>query len=114
MPRTNRVFANTFTYFDATLLDADFQIVDPGIPEPVFYMKFINTSTVNAFISFDGIYLSDIVLAQSNFELYLQANGQPRSDVALIRRGTPVYVAMETTPSKSGDIYVISYYYVTM
>jgi len=114
MPRSNRILANTFTYFDATLLDADYQILDPGIPEPVFYMKFINTSTVNVFISFDGVYPHDIVLAQSNFELYLQANAQPRSDIALIKRGTPVYVAMETTPGKGGDIYVISYYYVTI
>lgn len=114
MPHTNRVFANTFTYFDATLLDADYQIVDPGIPEPIYYMKIINTSTVNVFISYNGHYPQDMVLAGSSIEIYLQTNKRPKSHTALFERGRKVYVAMETNPGKSGYIYVISYYHPTI
>lgn len=111
MPLSNRVLANTFTYYDATLLAAGYNVLDPGIPEPVFYMKIINTSTVNVLISYDGLYPHDVVLANSNFELYLQTNSQPHSGIALFERGKPVYVAKETTPGKGGYIYCISYYY---
>lgn len=114
MPHTNRVFANTFTYFDATLLTADFQIIEPGIAEPIFYLKVVNTSNVPAILSYDGVYGNDVVLPGDFFDLYLQTNAQPKSRIALFERGLRVYVKRQTNPGKGGYIFVISYYQPTI
>ena len=114
MPVTNRAMANTFTYFDATLLDAAFQVCDPGIPEPVFLLRIINDSDANVLISYDGVYANDIVLAGSEIVLPFQENDRVAGRINLLKRGTPVYVAEETNPGKSGNIYVISYYQPTI
>jgi len=112
MSITNRVDANTFTYFDATLLLATpaFQLCDPGLLSPSFLLKIINDSDVNVVISYDGMYPQDIVLAHDEIMLALQQQNKIPGKISLIERGFPVYVAAQTTPGKSGNIYVISYY----
>jgi len=106
----NRALANTYTYFDAKLLDTAFQVCDPGLPNPIFLLKFINTSDVNILISYDGVYCHDVILHNSEVVLPFQEGSKPRGDIALMARGMPVYVAKETNPGKGGYLYVISYY----
>ena len=117
MSSTNRAAANTFTYFDATLLTADFQICDPGIPHPCFLLKIVNTSDANVIISYDGIYGHDVVMkygfwstGENEIILPFQECNRTKSHINLMARGTPVYVKAETNAGKAGDIYVISYY----
>lgn len=110
MPHKNKVLANTFTYFDATLLAVTFRICEPGLPHPIELLKIINTSDVDVFISYDGVYPNDIVMAHDQFDLYLQTNARSKSHVALMEKGMKVYVAWVTNPGKGGYIYVISYY----
>lgn len=106
----NRVAANTFTYFDATLLTDDFRLVEPGLSHAVFRLTIKNTSDVNVLISYDGLYANDVVLAYDELELNFQTNNQPRSHISLMGKGNKVFVKREVNPGKSGDIYIISYY----
>ena len=110
MSLTNRIWANSFAVFDATLLTNVYQLCDPGLPQPSFLIRFVNTSNVNIFISYDGINDHDIVLAHDQFELSLQVNNQPRNLIALMAKTTPVYVKYELGVGKGGYLYVISYY----
>jgi len=110
MPSTDRAFANTYTSFDATLLTNDFQLCDPGIPEPVNILRIVNTSDVNVLISFDGIDPQDIIREYSDYELNFESNAEYPSDILLLPRYTKVWVAAEVNPGKAGDIYVISYF----
>jgi len=112
MSITNRVDANTYTSFDATLLLAApaFQLCDPGLLQPSFLLKIINDSYVNVIISYDGIYGNDVILAHDEIVVSLQQQSRVPGNITLLERGFPVYVAAETVPGKTGDIYVISYY----
>jgi len=110
MPGTDRTFANTYTWFDASLLTADFQLCDPGLPHPSYLIRFVNTSNVNVLISYDGFDAQDIVLSHSSYELDFEANAQIPSDVLLVPRYQKVWVAAEINPGKGGDVFVISYF----
>ena len=117
MAVTNRVFANTYTFFDATLLTGAFQICDPGLLQPCFLLKIINTSDVNIIISYDGVHGNDVVLAADiqagtygEIVLPFQENSRSSGKVALMGRGTRIWVAKEVNAGNSGYLYVISYY----
>ena len=106
----NRVYANTCSSIDATLLNLFFQLAEPGLDEPCFMLKFVNSSAVNILISYDGIYQHDIVPAYSQVVLPFQSCARPKSDITLMKRGTPIYVVAETVPGKTGYLHIISYY----
>ena len=106
----NRVYANAYSSLDATLLNIFFQMISPGLDEPCFMLKFVNSSNVNILISYDGIYPNDVVPASSQVVLPFQKNSRTKSDIALMKRGIPIYVAAEEHPGKTGYIHVISYY----
>lgn len=107
---TNRVFANTISTFDATNLTGAFQICETGIAEPSFLLKIINTSAEDVQVSYDGVYINDVVLAYSEIVLPFQENKRPQNNINLLRRGTQVWLKLIVNPPKSGDVYVISYY----
>lgn len=110
MAVTNKVLANSFSSFNATLLDVDYLLCNAGIPQPAFALRFVNTSDQNIKISYDGTTDHDLIPAHDFVEIYFQLNNRGNSHIALFPRNTPVYVAFETGPAKGGYLYVISYY----
>lgn len=114
MAYTNKIAFNNYYFFDATALLATYEICHPGLDEPSNYMKIINTSDVNVLVSYDGTHAHDVVLSGGAIEICAQLNNEPRSHVALLAKGMPVYVAREVNPGASGYIYVITYYQPTL
>lgn len=110
MSTTNRVSTNSFAVFDATLLTATYQVCDPGLPQASFLIRFVNTSDVAIFISYNGITDHDIVLAYNQVDLFFQQIKQDDRRLAL-QKGAPLYVRYELGAGKGGYLYVISYYH---
>lgn len=108
----NRMFASSYSTFDATSLDADYLLCEPGLPQATSILRFVNTSGVNILISYDGITGHDVIPSYSTVELSLQQNMQPGSSRCAFYKGMPIYVAYELGAGKGGDLYIISYYQV--
>lgn len=106
----NRVYSNTFTYFDATLLDLTFQVCDPGILNPCIMLKIVNTSDANVIISYDGVHGHDVILASSDIVLPFQEGSRQPGHKAMFARGTPVYLMAENGAAQLGEVFIISYY----
>jgi hypothetical protein len=82
----------------------------PGLAEACFWVRVINRSSVDIYISFDGVNYNDIV--QDGGELYImpQTNSQPNAKEALMAKGTIIYAMPVLGVAGIGQIYVAGYY----
>lgn len=96
----------------ATLVDPSLWYVfdASGIPEACAFIRFINVSDTNVFVSYDGITDADYIPADSTVELNFQENAliKPGS-VALLKKGTKIYLQGTAGP-KGGTVYLAGYF----
>ena len=109
---TEMVFADNMTGFNATTLNAGFQVCDPGISQSAFRVRVVNTSEVSVRISYNGTYANDVVPAKQSIDIELLGDSSRENQTPNFSRSTPIYVSQVTGPAKGGYIYIINYYQV--
>ncbi len=82
-------------------------ISDTGLPFPCFLVRIINNSDEDVTVSYDGVTDNDFIPQGTTLQLPLQTNSQPNNNIALIAKGTKVY--LKGSPG-SGDVYLAGYY----
>lgn len=107
MALKNKIAAIEVTSFDAALLAGYMPINPGGLTEACFLIRIINNSDEDIDISYDGITDHDFLPMGETLEISFQNNSQPNNNVALIAKGTIVYVAGS---GGSGTIYLAGYY----
>lgn len=106
----NFVQAIPNTFFDAAFLNAALQAINPnGLDEACFLIRVINDSNTAVEISYDGTTLHDYIRAGESLQLPFQSNSQPKNEIALLRKGTIVYIR-GTAGAGVGFITLCGYY----
>ena len=110
MPAKNTVRALEMFTFDATTLDPVIwkPLSTIGIPQACFMIRIINDSAAKVEVSYDGTAANDFILANDDLQLSFQHNSRPSNHVALLGKGTVIYV--RGTAPMAGDIYLTGYY----
>lgn len=82
------------TSVSATTFDGlTYMPINPGgTPEPLFSYSIINDSSVDIFISYDGVTNHDFVQSGGTISSPLQYNALPNTYIANLAKGTVVYV----------------------
>ncbi len=94
MALKNAIKAGELTSRDSATFNNTLQILsaDAGIPGPCILLRIVNASNTVIGVSYDGVTINDSVLPSSTMELNFQSNAQPGNMVAVMPKGTRVYV----------------------
>jgi len=105
----NTVNAVEVFFISSVVLEADeYQSINSqGLPFPCFLIRVINNSNKDVMISYDGVTDHDFIPMGQTLQLPFQSNSQPNGYVALMAKGTIVYVQ---GAAGTGDIYLAAYY----
>ena len=107
MPAFSTVLlADVLRGVSATLFDGTLQPVGPPLAFPARIVRFLNQTTVNVAISWDGINDADVLTAGDSFELKVGA-GNCTSTTFDVAIGTQFYVSGDPG---TGNFYVAVYY----
>ena len=80
------------------------------LPEPLNFIRIVNTMDEPAIISFDGQYGNDYVQAGSSIDINNQACAPTSNGRSLFKKGTTVYVKRGGGIPKSGTLIVSGFY----
>lgn len=110
MALKNSIKAAPLSSLNSAGFDNTLQIISPdsGIPGATSLLRIINGSNTNIGVSYDGIVVHDTVLAATTLELNFQSNAQPSNFVAVMPRGTRVYI-VAAAPGV-GFVFLATYY----
>lgn len=93
MAQTNVKAVTLSTFNAAALNNVAFQAINAaGLTAACFFIRVVNDSNTDIFISLDGINDHEYVPQTSEFDFPAQANAQPNAFGALIAKGTIIYV----------------------
>jgi hypothetical protein len=92
------IAANTFT--------GAYQLIG-GLPHACFMLRFINNSTEDVLISYDGVTDNDVIIHDTTVQLDPQANSQPNNFICVFPKGMTIYVK---AANGTGEFYVAGYY----
>lgn len=82
-----------------------------GLPQPCALIRITNASDVDVQISFDGSTAADYVPYNEVVELPLQDNAIANPGaVALLKKGTKIYIKGDIRGAKGGTIYIAGYF----
>lgn len=101
------VKAIPMTTFNSAGLGAYQAMNAGGLPQACFLIKIVNDSNTDAIFSFDGVNDHDVVPATATDMYPFQSNAQPKSYVALMKKGTVFYIR---GAAGVGNIYLVGYY----
>lgn len=109
MALKNTIVAIPAIEYDTSLLIGTYALITPaaGTNQPLSLVKFVNNSTVDVTISYDGSTDHDFVPLKSSTTLNFQSNNQPTNSSAILARGTKVYIKGTVGV---GVFYMIGYY----
>ncbi len=106
----NQSFVSAVVYetFNTAALAAGYAPVNAnGFDFPIFMLRLVNASGQVVSVSYDGVNDHDVLTANSSLVYAFQTNNAPNGHVAMIRKGTVIYVA---GVAGAGTFYVIGYY----
>lgn len=109
MALKNTINAAELFFIASNVVDTDeYQSINAlGLPYASFLVRIINNSSEDVTVSYDGTTDHDFIPKGATLQLPLQTNSQPTSHVALMAKGTVIYVK---GTAGTGDIYVAAYY----
>lgn len=109
MATKNIVLPIALSVFDSSAMTGSYQLLSAagGIPAACIMLRFVNDSTQDIFISYDGVTDHDFLPGITSFELNFQANAQPTPSVSCMPLGTKIYVK---GTAGAGFIYLSGYY----
>lgn len=104
----SRVKAADLAVFNTAGLTANYEPINPGgLPGACFKIRITNDSNADITISFNGVDDNEISIATTIIELDFQNNAQPNSNLALLPKGTQVFIK---GGAGVGNIYMAAYY----
>ena len=108
MALKNIINAVELFYIGSNVIEDTYQSINSaGLPYACFLVRIINNSDEDVTVSYDGSTDHDFVPKNTTLQLPLQTNSQPSNYVALMAKGTIVYVK---GTAGTGDVYLAAYY----
>jgi len=99
------------TYFNSLALTGSYQPINPlGLPYACVAIAIKNYSDFIVDISFDGLQSHEILGASKELTYGFQKNSRPSNYVAMLSKGTRVYVMDGGGGFKGGLIYLTGWY----
>lgn len=100
--------AELFFIASSVIDDGEYQSINSaGLPAACFLVRVINNSSEDVTVSYNGLTDNDFIPKGETLQLPLQSNSQPNNYVALMAKGTVVYVK---GTAGTGDVYLAAYY----
>lgn len=78
-----------------------------GFPQAPFFIRIVNASSMAVTVSYDGVNDNEFIPSGGVFDLPSQTNSQPNAHVALLPKGTVVYIK---GTAGTGSVYLSGYY----
>lgn len=99
----------------ATLTDTYQPLNGTGLPQPCYMIRFINNSSIDIIISYDGINDHDFVIAGESHNVWGQPNNRIPNYVALMGYGQVIYLRtldqqQQLMVVQGDDIFLAGYY----
>ncbi len=109
MATKNIVLPIVLSSIDSSTVTGSYKLLSAatGIPAACIMLRFINDSTQDVTISYDGVNDHDFLPSITNFELNFQTNAQPSASVSCMPLGTKIYVK---GTAGAGFVYLAGYY----
>jgi hypothetical protein len=105
----NSIKADTVAVFDSSGLSTSFKAMNSsGLTGPTVFLRVYNASSKDIYISFDGTNSHDFLKSGDTLTLNFQNNAAPNNNVAMMKKGTIVYV--KGASSGTGNISLSAYY----
>lgn len=105
----NCIKADAVSAFNSTGLTTSYKAINAsGLTGPTVLLRIYNASDKDIYISYDGVTAHDFVPSSQWMTLNFQANSGPNNYMAMLKKGTIVYV--RGTGAGTGLIYLASYY----
>jgi len=96
--------------FNAAGLTGGYDVIDAaGFSEACFLIRITNNSNVDVGVSYDGVNTHDFIPNGDRIDINFQTNSQPSGKVALMAKGTKVYLVGDPGV---GFIWLAGYYQV--
>jgi len=96
------------TSLNTAALTGDYDVVNAGLSNACFLLRITNDSNRDLVISYDGATPHDYIPAGDRLDINAQANATPNGNVALFRKGLPIYV--NGAINGTGFVYIAAYY----
>ncbi len=108
----NSIRADAVVIFNSSGLSTSYQALNAGgLTGPTVLLRLYNGSSKDLIISYDGVVDHDFVKSGDTLILNFQNNAAPNSNVAMLRKGTIVYI--KGNSSGTGLISLAAYYLVS-
>ncbi len=105
----NSIKADTVALFDTSGLTTSFKAVNAGgLTGPTVLLRMYNGSSKDVYVSYDGTNSHDFIKSGEVLTLSFQNNAAPNNNVAMMKKGTIVYV--KGASSGTGNISLSAYY----
>lgn len=108
MSQKNNVIPLILSSLDATKIGAGTWSTFDPLTGACFWLRIINNSDTDVFISYNGSDRHEYIKAGDSIECNFQTNSSPSNKVAKVKKGTIIYV--QGSPAQGGDIYLAGYY----
>ena len=93
---------------DSATFTGSYQVLNTGVPNPLFGFKIVNDSTVGVTVSYDGGTTPNDYIPSMSAVIYdLQANKSPQNDFSALPQGTIVSVS---GTAGTGLVYFVGLY----
>ena len=106
-------FKNSMKFIPLSSIDSStftgaYQVLNAGVPFPLFAFKIVNNSTKDVTVSYDGGVTDNDYIPTTSAVIYdLQANKAPQNDFSALPQGTVVQVKGS---AGTGSIYFVGLY----
>ena len=109
MSLKNKVLPIPLSSIDSATFTGAYQLLSAaaGTAQNAIMLHIANNSNVSITISYDGVGDHDFLLANTDRELNFQSNSAPSSYVAMLAKGTKVYVK---GAAGVGSVYLSGWY----
>jgi len=104
---SNRVAAIPMTIYDASGLKGAWEVVHPGLPEQLIYIRYYNDSDIVIKVSYDGSTAHDILIDGTNHTVNFQTNSEQTNRMCVLAKGTKIYMY---GAQGTGNVYIVGYY----
>jgi hypothetical protein len=104
----NTVSAIPLAAVDAATFNGAYQLVG-GLPHACFMLRFINNTTEDVLVSYDGVTDNDVIVHDTTVQIESQTNSQPNNFTCLFGKGMNIYLKAATG---TGEFYIAGYYQI--
>ena len=99
------------TSFNTGGITGNYQPINAaGLPYPCVSIKILNYSDFDINVSYDDGLTHEYIAAGASAEFNFQTNSRPHNYVAMMKKGTIIYVKYAGGGQKGGYVYLVGWY----